>query len=157
MKYTSLLIIIVFIGCSSNLPYIDVDDVIQLDYGMSTTEVKNLLGKPIKISGNQDEELWLYEYRVLENSRFEWQSPVKGDNPILIGGTSPFYCKFNNNKLIEIESCFEGCTEQSISNNASFISKYKWPIMIGAGLAILMPIILNEFEDDDDYYEGDDW
>ena len=47
--FSFLVSILLFAGCASNLPYVDTSDVKKLEAGMSTADVKNILGKPIKI------------------------------------------------------------------------------------------------------------
>ena len=50
MKILLSLISIIFLtGCATNLPNVDTFDVKELEGGMSEIDVKNILGKPIKI------------------------------------------------------------------------------------------------------------
>ena len=105
MRVIISIITLLLVGCASNLPYADIDDAMELQYGMNKTKVENILGPPVKLKGTGTEEIWLYDYRLLENSRFEWMSPVKGDNPTKINGPSEFYCTFNNNQLTKWGSC----------------------------------------------------
>ena len=53
-----IIIALLLFGCASNLPYIDMDDALELKYGMDQVQVENILGPPVKISGNSQEELW---------------------------------------------------------------------------------------------------
>jgi len=142
MRVIISIITLLLVGCASNLPYADIDDAMELQYGMNKTKVENILGPPVKLKGTGTEEIWLYDYRLLENSRFEWMSPVKGDNPTKINGPSEFYCTFNNNQLTKWGSCVGQCSEGLAgANKAGFLSKimkYKYPIL---GVIILGGIL----------------
>ena len=135
MKFIISIMALLLVGCSSNLPYVDIDDAMELQYGMQKTSVENILGPPIKISGDLSEEIWLYDYRTLENIRLQWMSPVKGNNPSKVTGNSEFYCTFNGNQLTKWGSCVGQCSDSgsggSNSQSGFFgkIMKYKWPIL----------------------------
>ena len=110
MKNLSILVmILLFSSCASNLPYVDTFDVQKLEAGMSISEVQNTLGKPIKIKSENSEIIWEYKFRTMNNPRMSWQSPVKGDNPSVVGSESPLYCKFINGNLVEWGSCLSDC------------------------------------------------
>ena len=149
MRVIISIITLLLAGCASNLPYADIDDAMELQYGMNKTKVENILGPPVKLKGTGTEEIWLYDYRLLENSRFEWMSPVKGDNPTKINGPSEFYCTFNNNQLTKWGSCIGECNEESSHNSfqsgvLSKIWEYKYPILGIAALAIIIPMLTAE-------------
>ena len=113
MRIFSLLISLIFlVGCASNLPYVDTFDVKELEGGMSMTDVKNVLGKPIKIHSTEDALIWEYKFRVLSNPRLTWEPPVKGDKPSIIGDESELYCIFENGRLLEWGSCINGCESE---------------------------------------------
>ena len=158
MKFIISIMALLLVGCS-NLPYVDIDDAIKLEYGMDKTSVENILGYPIKISGDFSEEIWLYDYRTLENIRLQWMSPVKGNNPSEVTGSSEFYCTFNGGQLIKWGSCVGQCSSSGDSGGAAQagffgkIMKYKWPIL--ATVLIIGSIISDEEEDDydNDYYD----
>ena len=101
--------ILFLLNCASNLPYVDTFDVQKIENGMSMNEVQNILGKPIKIKGSDSEMVWEYKFRTLNNSRMSWQTPVKGNQPSIIGNESELYCIFTNGKLTKWGSCLEGC------------------------------------------------
>ena len=152
MKLGTLTGLLLFFGCSSNLPYIDIDDVSNIKSGMNKSSVENILGYPIKISVNPDGEVWLYEYRELENSRLEYLPPVKGNNPQIVGSPTDFYCIFNDEKLTDWGSCFDGCGSESTQvKNAGILNvlnKYKWPIIIGGAL-----ILIKSMSNEEDEFE----
>ena len=142
-------ITLLLLGCASNLPYADINDVLELQYGMDKTAVENILGPPIKLSGNINEELWLYDYRTLENKRLAWVDPVKGDNPQKINGSSEFYCTFSNNVLTEWGSCIGQCSDNSALNSSGggilgTINKYKYPLLGLAALGVILPMLTSE-------------
>ena len=159
MRITISLITLLLFSCASNLPYADIDDVMRLDYGMSQSKVEYILGPPVKMRGTVTEEIWLFDYRTLENKRFEWIPPIKGDAPTMgqeVKGASEFYCVFEDGRLIEFGSCISGCDDKIASMRAkkpgllSKISKYKYPILGGAILFGLISAISNSEDDDDD-------
>ena len=166
MKYIISIITLLLVGCASNLPFADINDVLQLEAGMSKSNVENILGPPIKLSGNDSKEIWLYDYRTLENKRLDWAAPVKGNSPSKINGASEFYCTFNNNQLIEWGSCIDDCfgngggINTNKANEAGLISKIMdKKYYIGAGLAagyFVYKTFIYECEDEDccdDWYE----
>ena len=157
MRITISLITLLLFGCASNLPYTDIDDVMRLDYGMSQSKVEYILGPPVKVRGTITEEIWLFDYRTLENTRFEWIPPIKGDSPTVVKGASEFYCVFEDGRLIEYGSCITGCDDKIASMRSkkpgllSKISKYKYPILGGVVLfGIISAISSNSSEDSDD-------
>jgi len=110
MKILLSFISIIFLtGCATNLPYVDTFDVKELESGMSQTDVKNILGKPIKIHSKETGTIWEYKFRTLSNTRMKWEPPRKGDNPTVIGDESELYCTFKGGRLVEWGSCIDGC------------------------------------------------
>tara|TARA_B100001540_G_scaffold53957_1_gene48906 strand:+ start:1308 stop:1859 length:552 start_codon:yes stop_codon:yes gene_type:complete len=160
IKATISIIALLLFGCASNLPYIDMNDALDLEYGMDQVQVENILGPPIKISGNSNEELWQYDFRIMENERLEWMAPLKGDSPQKATKVSEFYCTFTNDELIEWGSCIgNGCADPvNISGGPGFfgnmfgsIMKYKYPIL---GLIIIGSIISGMEDEDEGYCMG---
>ena len=155
MKLTLLLSLFFFFGCTTNLPYVDINDVSSLEPGMNRETVEKFLGNPIKISANANEEVWLYEYRELENSRLEYSSPVKGRNPQIVGSPTEFYCVFNDDRLTKWGSCFDGCgaalNEKSGSSFLGTLNKIKWPVIIGIVVFVIKSLASVE---EGDEFEG---
>ncbi len=157
IKLTISIITLFLFSCASNLPYIDMDDALELKYGMDQVQVENILGPPVKISGNSQEELWKYDFRIMENQRLEWVSPIKESSSQKPTKVSEFYCTFKNDQLTEWGSCIgNGCADhQNIGGVSGFFSniigsvmKYKYPIL---GLIIIGSIISGMDSEDEGY------
>ena len=77
MKKIILTGMIFLIGCASNVveanaPFVDVDETLKLEHGMSPYQVKEIMGSPLFIkSGKENEVEWAYEvrYRVIESKK----------------------------------------------------------------------------------------
>lgn len=112
-KLSSLVMILLFASCASNLPFVNTFDVTKLKDGMTKSEVRSALGKPILMKSDNAAMVWEYKYRTMSNPRMRWENPKKGDSPSKVGGESDFYCIFNNNgQLVEWGSCIDGCEEE---------------------------------------------
>ena len=156
MRIIVITITLLLFSCTANLPYTDISDAMELKYGMSKTKVENILGPPVKLSGEGTKETWLYDYRTLENKRLDWQDPVKGNSPRKVRGASEFYCVFDNNQLTDWGSCIGQCDESGNTNQAGFFSKimkYKWPII---ALVVIAAASSGSSDDDDDDKSDDD-
>mgnify|MGYP004284057943 CR=1 FL=1 len=80
-----------FIGCATqtqyNTPFINVDDTIELEFGLSQDEVLKRLNEPLYVSnGDQDTIIWVYEVRTIEvKSKVLYSSKIipqkKANNP----------------------------------------------------------------------------
>ena len=75
MKNINIILLIftlVFTGCASqnmwNSPFIDVEDMVRLEAGMSKNEVLELMpDSPLYVnSGDSKTSVWVYEWRVIE-------------------------------------------------------------------------------------------
>ena len=155
MRIIVITITLLLFSCTANLPYADISDVMEIKYGMSKTKVENILGPPVKLSGDGTEEIWLYDYRTLENKRLEWVSPVKGNSPTKVKSASDFYCTFNDNQLTDWGSCIGDCSGSVKTNKAGFFSKvmrYKWPII---ALVVIAAASSGSSDDDDDDDDDD--
>ena len=108
-KVSILGMIVLFASCASNLPYVNTFDVTKLKDGMTKSEVRNTLGKPILMKSDNAAMVWEYKYRTMSNPKMMWENPRKGDNPSKVGGESDFYCIFKNGQLVEWGSCINGC------------------------------------------------
>ena len=72
--YNKILLLFLFIffvsGCSTkiyNIPFINADEAIHLEFGMSQSEVLKKLNEPLYVSyGDKDEIVWVYEVRTIE-------------------------------------------------------------------------------------------
>ena len=118
MKNISLLFsIILLVACSSNLPYTDIYDVRKLNAGMNISDVQRILGKPVQITSSDNNLIFKYDFRTLNNAKLLGGRPVKGNNPTVIGERSSFYCKFNNDRLLEWGSCLGCCNSLDWSVN----------------------------------------
>ena len=64
------LLLFLIVGCSNkiyNTPFINVDETINLEFGMSQSNVVEKLKEPLYVSyGDKDEIIWVYEVRTIE-------------------------------------------------------------------------------------------
>ena len=64
------LLLFFIVGCSNkiyNTPFINVDETINLEFGMSQSKVLEKLKEPLYVSyGDKDEIIWVYEVRTIE-------------------------------------------------------------------------------------------
>ena len=83
MKYVILIISLFFMGCVTNnynTPFINADETVQLDFGMTRDEVLNILNEPLFVAyGDNNEIIWVYEVRTIQVS----------SKMIATGGTQP--------------------------------------------------------------------
>ncbi len=64
---TSLLVLTSCVTNSYNTPFINSEETIELDFGMSREEVKSTLNEPLFIAyGDNNEIIWVYEVRTIE-------------------------------------------------------------------------------------------
>ena len=113
-KIPFLISILILTSCASNLPYVNTFDITKLQDGMSRTEVRNILGKPILMKSVNSEMVWEYKYRTMSNPRMRWEAPRKGDSPSKVGAESDLYCIFKDGRLVEWGSCISGCQEDIV-------------------------------------------
>ena len=64
------LLFFLIVGCSNkiyNTPFINVDETINLEFGMSQSKVLEKLKEPLYVSyGDKDEIIWVYEVRTID-------------------------------------------------------------------------------------------
>ena len=64
------LLLFLIVGCSNkiyNTPFINVDETINLKFGMSQSKVLEKLNEPLYVSyGDKDEIIWVYEVRTID-------------------------------------------------------------------------------------------
>ena len=137
MKKHLLLIIIALLatGCSTlttnswNTPYIDTDETLQLEYGMSKEDVLSALGYPLYVEkgwpkyANSNEIVWVYEVRTEElgsdvsitgGITLVKSSSSKRPNGVL----HKMKLTFNNGKLNHWEP-LEEAEEESVSTSST--------------------------------------
>ena len=72
MKYFILLFSLFCMGCvtnSYNTPFVNADETVQLDFGMTRDEVLNILNEPLFVAyGDNNEIIWVYEVRTIQVS-----------------------------------------------------------------------------------------
>ena len=70
MKIILLLSIILIVGCVNknyNTPFINVDETINLKFGMTKDEVLKKLNEPLFVEyGDKKKTIWVYEVRTIE-------------------------------------------------------------------------------------------
>ena len=63
-------LLFLIVGCSNkiyNTPFINVDETINLEFGMSQSRVLEKLNEPLYVSyGDKDEIIWVYEVRTID-------------------------------------------------------------------------------------------
>ena len=64
------LLLFLIAGCTTtlyNTPFINVDETINLEFGMKQNEVLEKLNEPLYVSyGDKDKIIWIYEVRTIE-------------------------------------------------------------------------------------------
>ena len=64
------LLLFFIVGCSNkiyNTPFINVDETINLEFGMSQSRVLEKFNEPLYVSyGDKDEIIWVYEVRTID-------------------------------------------------------------------------------------------
>ena len=63
-------LLFIIVGCSNkiyNTPFINVDETINLEFGMSQSRVLEKFNEPLYVSyGDKDEIIWVYEVRTID-------------------------------------------------------------------------------------------
>ena len=70
MRYLIVIVLFILSSCVTsnyNTPFINSEETIELDFGMSMLEVEKNLNRPLFIAyGNKDEIIWVYEVRTIQ-------------------------------------------------------------------------------------------
>lgn len=68
MKLILTITSFLLIGCAAfNTPFINVDETLQLKFGMTQTDVLKDIGEPLFVkSGKNGSTIWVYEVRTIE-------------------------------------------------------------------------------------------
>ena len=107
MKKILLLSVAIFaVSCSSstfNKPFVNTDETTKLDFGLSTSDVMSIMGKPLYVdSGGDNKVIYVYEVRtIVVQSDIAKSQPnkshknMKHDSPI-----HELKLTFEGNKLV---------------------------------------------------------
>ena len=153
VKKIILISLLFLIGCArttieANVPFVDIDETMKLEFGMSQYEVQNIMGIPLFIkSGDENEVEWAYEirYEVIESTKrdFDYIASKKGQFVDYSEPQSTLIAVFKDKKLVRwyTDNGNSGDSNRKLSKFESIIPS---EILFGAILPTLIIIGLLE-------------
>tara|TARA_Y100000590_G_C15575430_1_gene960259 strand:+ start:505 stop:855 length:351 start_codon:yes stop_codon:yes gene_type:complete len=111
-----ILLLLFVLGCTHktyNTPFIDANETIKLEFGMTKNAVLRKLNEPLYVSyGNKDTIIWVYEVRTIEV-----KSTMKNSIIIPTKNTDPYIKKRHTPPLHKLSLTFSGNSLSSWSSN----------------------------------------